>query len=192
MRTGAYETRFQSWGGLSAHPVVLVHGAFESVDYWRPVALRLSRCTHVEAYDLEGYGYTQRVGPYDASTLAAQLYDFLVARHLVHPILVGHSLGAGVITRFVLEHPHVAAGIVFLDGDGLSWQYPGTALLPWIPALYRTALFRYAVRNDALVSAIFRSACGPRCPAVTPAVLAMVQHPFEVAGAQAALLAYAS
>lgn len=192
VRTGTYLTRYESWGRASAHPVVLVHGAFESVDYWKPVATLLSRTTHVEAYDLEGYGYTQRVGPYDASALATQLDNFLRARHLTHPVLVGHSLGAGVIARFVLEYPHVAAGIVFLDGDGLSDVYPGTKLVRWIPSLYVTALYRYAVRNDALVTTIFRAACGPRCPAVTPAVLSMVQSPFEVAGAQTALLAYAA
>jgi pimeloyl-ACP methyl ester carboxylesterase len=42
------------------------------------------------------------------------------------------------------------------------------------------------------VTTIFRAACGPRCPVVTPAVLSMVQRPFEVARAQTALLAYAS
>lgn len=191
VRTGAYLTRFESWGAPSVHPVVLIHGAFESVDYWKPVATLLSRTMHVEAYDLEGYGYTQRVGPYNASTLATQLYDFIRARHLNHPVLVGHSLGAGVIARFVLAYPHVAAGIVFLDGDGLSSVYPGTTLLPWIPHLYETALYRYAVRNDSLVATIFRAACGPHCPVLTPAVLSMVQRPFEVAGAQSALFEYA-
>lgn len=192
VRTGGYLTRFQTWGPpAAATPVVLVHGAFESVGYWVPVANVLSRSTHVEAYDLEGYGYSQRVGPYDTRTLVAQLYDFLAARHLHHVVLVGHSLGAGVIANFVLQHPHVAAGIVFLDGDGLSQSFAATAALDWIPALYTTALFRFAVRDAALVSYIFRRACGPHCPPVTPAVLSMVQRPFEVSGAQAALLAYA-
>ncbi len=192
VRTGAYLTRYEAWGRASLHPVVLVHGAFESADYWDPVATRLSRTAHVEAYDLEGYGYSQRVGPYDAATLATQLYEFLRARHLTRPVLVGHSLGAGVIANFVLKYPHLAAGIVFLDGDGLSLSIPGAQVVQWIPTIYVTALFRYAVRNDSLVSTIFRAACGPRCPAVTPAVLTMVQRAFEVARAQASLLAYAT
>jgi pimeloyl-ACP methyl ester carboxylesterase len=162
------------------------------VDYWAPVAKILSRSTHVEAYDLEGYGYTQRVGPYTARTLVAQLYAFLRVRHLRHPILVGHSLGAGVIAQFVLAHPRVASGVVFLDGDGLSESFPGTGALNWIPSLYVTALYRFAVRDDSLVSLIFRDACGPHCPAPSPEVLAMVQRPFEVSGAQSALLALAS
>ena len=190
--TGSFQTRYQTWGArTSLTPVVLVHGAFESVDYWAPVARILSRSTHVEAYDLEGYGYTQRVGPYTAQTLVTQLYNFLRARHLRHALLVGHSLGAGVIALFVLQHPRVAAGIVFLDGDGLSESIAGTRVLGWIPNLYETALYRFAVRDNSLVSFVFRSACGPHCPPVTPAVLSMVERPFEVSGAQSALLAYA-
>lgn len=191
VRTGDILTRYAAWGAASRTPVVLIHGAFESVDYWVPVARLLARTTHVEAYDLKGYGYTQRTGRYSAAVLVAQLYDFLRARHLRHPLLVGHSLGAGVIAQFVLAHPHVAAGVVFLDGDGLSATYPTSRLLSWIPDLYLTALYRFAVRDDALVSTIFRTACGPGCPVVTPAVLTMVQRPFEVAGAQSALLAWA-
>jgi len=192
VRTGDFLTRFQAWGPTTAAtPVVLIHGAFESVGYWAPVAKILSRTTHVEAYDLEGYGFSQRVGPYTPQTLVTQLYDFLIARHLRHAVLVGHSLGAGVIARFVLEHPHVAAGIVFVDGDGLSESFAGTGVIHWVPSLYLTALYRFAVRDDALVSLIFRSACGPQCPPVTPAVLSMVERPFEVARAQQALLAFA-
>ena len=192
VRTGAFMTRYESWGPPSSTtPVVLVHGAFESVDYWAPVARILSRAIHVEAYDLEGYGYSQRVGPYTAQTLVNQLYDFVRVRHLHHFVLAGHSLGAGVVALFVLEHPHMAAGIVFVDGDGLSEGFAGSTIVRWIPSLYLSALYRFAVRDDSLVSFIFRSACGPRCPPVTPSVLSMVQRPFEVAGAQQALVAYA-
>jgi len=193
VRTGTYLTRYQAWGpATSVVPVVLVHGAFESVDYWAPVARLLAHSTHVEAYDLEGYGYTQRVGPYTAHALAMQLFDFLRARHLRHVVLVGHSLGAGVIAQFILWYPRMAQGIVFVDGDGLSEKFPATGLIRWVPNLYVTALYRFAVRDQSLVSLIFRSACGPQCPPVTDQVLNMVERPFEVAGAQQALLAYAS
>ena len=193
VRTDGYLTRFETWGPrYSAHPIVLVHGAFESVEYWRPVARIVSRHTHVEAYDLEGYGYTQRVGRYTTEDLATQLDRFLAARHLEHPVLVGHSLGAGVIARFVLDHPHTAAGLVFLDGDGLSVSYPGTGLFDWVPDPYRTALYRFAVRNDWFLSTAFHTACGSQCPPVTPQVLAMIRRPLEVRGAQSALQSISS
>jgi pimeloyl-ACP methyl ester carboxylesterase len=189
VRTGPYLTRFQAWGMPSADPVVLVHGAFESVTTWGPVARLLAPNHHVEAYDLEGYGYTQRVGPYTTESLATQLAAFLTVRHLDHPVLVGHSLGAGIIARFVLDHPGLASGVVFLDGDGLSVTIPGTWVPGALPEPFRTALFRRVVRSDALVSTIFGLACGPGCPTLTPGQTAAVRRPFQVAGAESALLA---
>ena len=192
VHTGGYATRYQAWGAPSAHPVVLVHGALESVATWRPVARILAPGVHVEAYDLEGYGYTDHVGPYTVESLATQLADFLAARHLTHPVLVGHSLGAGVIARFVLDHPGAAAGVVFVDGDGLSVRYPGTWVPGHVPEPFRTAAYRAVVRNRAVVSTIFGLACGPGCPTLTPAQTDEVQRPLLVPGAEQALLAYAS
>jgi pimeloyl-ACP methyl ester carboxylesterase len=192
VRTGAYATRYQAWGAGTNRPVVLVHGAFESVATWVPVATRISATAHVEAYDLEGYGYTDRVGPYTTESMALQLAGFLAARHLEHPVLVGHSLGAGVITRFVLDHPGAAAGVVFVDGDGLSATYPGSSIPGYIPEPFRTAVYRGSVRSNALVSTAFGLACGPGCPNLTPRQLTDVQRPMLLAGAEQALLALSS
>ena len=192
VRTGTYETRYQAWGPTGGDPIVLLHGAFESVAYWQPLARVLARRHHVEAYDLMGYGYTEHVGPYTTEALATQLFWFLQARHLEHPILVGHSLGAGVVARFVLDHPDVAAGIVFLDGDGLQLSFPGQQLIHLVINPYRTAIFRFAVRSQALVRRAFAVACGPNCAPLTSQQLQAVQRPFEVAGAEQALMAYAA
>ena len=192
VRTGTYETRYQAWGAPGGDPIVLIHGAFESVAYWQPLARDLAHRYHVEAYDLKGYGYTDHVGPYTTEALATQLFWFLRARHLEHPILVGHSLGAGVVARFVLDHPEVAAGIVFLDGDGLQLSFPGRQLIDLVINPYRTAILRFAVRSKALVQRVFAVACGPACVPLTSHELDAVQRPFEVAGAEQAMLAYAA
>jgi pimeloyl-ACP methyl ester carboxylesterase len=189
--TNGFETRFEQWGSRSSHPIVLLHGAFESVAIWEPVARLLAAKHHVEAYDLKGYGYTTHVGPYTTAALVRQLYDFLRVRHLRQPILVGHSLGAGVIAQFVLDHPRVAAGIVFLDGDGLQLSYPGGALMKAIPSLYFNALYQTLIRSGFLIRTIFEAACGPGCPPFTNKVLSDIQGPLKTIGAQQALVAYA-
>ncbi len=171
---------------------MLVRGAFESVASWRPVARLLAPMTHMEAYDLEGHGYTGHAGPYTTESLATQLAGFLAARHLVHPVLVGHSLGAGVIARFVLDHPGVAAGIAFVDGDGLAVTYPGSWVPNALPEPFRTAAYRALVRSRALVDTIFGLAYGPGCPSLTPTRLNDVQRPLLLAGAEQAFLAYAA
>jgi len=104
---------------------------------------------------------------------------------------VGHSLGAGVIAQFVLDHPLIAAGIVFLDGDGLQLSYPGGAIMRVFPALYLTALYDTVIRSGFVLRSIYEAACGPDCPPFTNRVLNDIQRPLETAGAQQALLAFA-
>ncbi len=190
VQTGTYATRYEAWGALTKHPIVLLHGAFESVVTWVPLAHVLEASSHVEAYDLKGYGYTDHRAPYTVQALSEQLEAFLKARHLVHPVLVGHSLGAGVIAAFVLEHPTEAAGMVFLDGDGLSMEYPGQILQPLLIEPFRTALFRSVVRSDFLLSTIFSMACGPDCRPLTPSELQDLRRPLLVSGAEQALIGY--
>jgi len=191
--TDGAPTRYLSWGPTTGPDVVLVHGAFESADTWRPVARLLAGRARVEAYDLFGYGYSARTGHYGPEALANQLAAFLAARHLRHPILVGHSLGAGVIARFVLDHPGVAAAVVFVDGDGLSLSFPGAA---WLPRLvqepYRSALFELVVRSDRILQGIWHSACGPNCPPLTASQLDQVRRPLLQPGAEQALLTIAA
>jgi pimeloyl-ACP methyl ester carboxylesterase len=188
VRTGAVQTRYRVWGdsSLAGPAIVLIHGAFESADTWEPLAALLARDHHVEAYDVKGYGYTQREGPYSVEALAQQLNDFLTARGLVRPILVAHSSGAGVVARFVLDHPTAAGGIVFVDGDALAsgvTTWPARLLLdPW-----RTTLLRLVIHSDRVIRSVYSAACGPSCPKLDAAGLDQWRRPFEVAGAEQAI-----
>ena len=188
VQTGDALTRYRVWGNPSAPgpAIVLIHGAFESADTWEPLARILAQTHHVEAYDVKGYGYTQRTGSYSTRALADQLNAFLTARGLVKPILVGHSSGAGVIARFVLDHPDRAGGIVFLDGDGLS-----SGVSTWAPRLlldpWRTTLFRLVLHSDAVIRALYNATCDAACPPLDRAGVDQWRRPFEVAGAEQAL-----
>lgn len=101
-------TRYQTWGAAGS-PVVLVHGAFESVDTWSRLAPSLARNHRVYALDLTGDGYSERRGPYTVDHFTRQLLGFLDAMHLgdpgERPLLVGHSSGAAVVAEAALRAP---------------------------------------------------------------------------------------
>jgi pimeloyl-ACP methyl ester carboxylesterase len=192
VRTGTFQTRYRTWGDPVAPgpPLVLIHGAFESADTWEPLAAVLARGHHVEAYDMKGLGYTERMPPYDVGALAAQLGDFLTARGLNRPILVAHSSGAGVVARFILDHPDRVGGLVFIDGDALPIDGPR-----WIAQIvqdpWRTTLMRLLVRSDRAIRFIYGQTCGPRCPALDAAGLDQWRLPLQVPGAEAGFWASA-
>jgi pimeloyl-ACP methyl ester carboxylesterase len=83
------------------------------------------------------------------------------------PLLVGHSLGAGVAAEATLEAPGRVGGIMFLDGDGLP--LPGGQAGPprWlIVPPYRTSLFRLVLDQGWLLKKIYNGVCSPDCPAM--------------------------
>ncbi|QKG19395.1 alpha/beta fold hydrolase [Actinomadura verrucosospora] len=181
-------TRYREWGS-GGTPVVLVHGAFESADMWAPVGPLLAARHRVYALDLTGWGYSERRGPFNTAHQAAQLLGFLDAMGLDRATLVGHSSGAGVIAAAALEAPARAAGVVFLDGDALDTGagegVDGLRFLLRNP--YRTTLTRLVVRSDWTIRTIYRSQCGPSCPALDEAGVDEWRRPFQMPGAEDAL-----
>jgi len=197
VQTGDMLTRYREWGA-SGTPVLLLHGFVESADTWAPTAELLARDHRVYAIDLDGFGYTQRVAPYNIAHLTQQVLDFISVMHLQRPIVVGHSSGAAVAASVALAEPNDVGGVMFLDGDALPLD--GTANggrddsgfdIP-IPQPYRTTLLRLVLRSDFAIRAIYQQTCGPRCPALTEAGIDQWRRPFQVAGAEPAAFAVLS
>jgi pimeloyl-ACP methyl ester carboxylesterase len=169
VQTGDIKTRYETWG-TTGTPVVLVHGAVESVDTWSRLAPLLATNHRVYAYDITGYGYSERKAPYTVEHLAAQLLAFLDAMHLggpgqPRPILVGHSLGAGIAAEATLEAPTRIGGIMFLDGDGLPLPGGDSGVRRAVVPPYRTTLLRLVLGSDWLIRKIYNNTCAPDCPA---------------------------
>jgi pimeloyl-ACP methyl ester carboxylesterase len=169
VRAADVGTRYDSWG-TAGSPIVLVHGSVESVDTWSRVVPLLAAKHRVYAYDVTGYGYSERKAPYTIEHLAAQLLGFLDAMQLggagqPRPILVGHSLGAGIVAEAALEAPERVGGIVFLDGDGLPLPAGDSGPPRWlIVPPYRTTVFRLVLDQGWLLKRIYNSVCAPGCP----------------------------
>ena len=199
VQTGDISTRYREWGA-SGTPVVLLHGFIESADTWAGTARILARDHRVYAIDLDGYGFTQRVAPYDTAHLTSQVLSFISVMHLRRPLVVGHSSGAAVAAAVALADPGSVGGVMFLDGDGLplngtadGGRSTGGGPSPsWIPQPYRTTMLRLVLRSDDLIRAIYASVCGPRCPALDEAGIDQWRRPFQVPGAEAAAISVLS
>jgi pimeloyl-ACP methyl ester carboxylesterase len=93
--------------------LVLVHGITESHHTWDPLVEPLALDFRVIAVDLRGHGESERKPPYDAFTMANDVYAVVQAAGATEPLLVGHSLGAVVISLYAASRP--LRGVVNID-----------------------------------------------------------------------------
>ncbi|MGW5235199.1 alpha/beta fold hydrolase [Streptomyces nodosus] len=191
VQAGDVRTRYQTWG-TTGSPVVLVHGAFETVDTWSRLAPLLARHHRVYALDLTGDGYSERRGPYDVDHFTRQLLGFLDAMDLggpgARPLLVGHSSGAAVVTEAALRAPGRTGGVMLLDGDALdTGAGPPSGLKYVLIDPYRTSLLRLGISGDGLIRSLYDAQCGPACPPLDAAGVDQWRRPLQVPGAEGAL-----
>lgn len=178
---------YRGWGDRGS-PVVLIGGAAEPSWVWHAVGPLLARAGHrVLALDLPPFGYSQRRGPYTMARWLQLLQGFERRLRVVRPVLVGHSLGAGVAAAAALARPRDAAGVVLLDGDALAFGENHRWLADLLVYPYYTALYRIVTGSDWIVGRVLANAWGPRAPHPDHAVLGQFERPFRVDGTDAAI-----
>lgn len=90
----------------SGPPLVLVHGITENRHTWDPLTDALVVDHRVARLDLRGHGESDSGAPYDLLTLASDLHEVLTALGIgPDAVLIGHSLGATVVSAYAASFP---------------------------------------------------------------------------------------
>lgn len=187
VRVDATTLAYRSWGRRGS-PVILLGGAAEPSWVWHDVGPLLAQGGHrVFALDLPPFGYSQRRGPYTMTHWLQLVWGFERRLHIVRPVLVGHSLGAGVAAAAGLARPREVAGVVLLDGDALAFGGGHAWLSDLLVYPYYTAVYRLITGSDWVVGRVLRNAWGPTPAPTGHATLAEFERPFRVEGTESAL-----
>ncbi|WP_218221219.1 alpha/beta hydrolase [Nesterenkonia sp. Act20] len=96
-------------------PILLVHGIGMSGEYFLPFADVLSQTHDVYAVDLPGYGHAPK--PPRALTiteLGEVLAEVTLALGLEAAVVVGHSMGAQIVTNSIAGHRELFAGYILI------------------------------------------------------------------------------
>jgi pimeloyl-ACP methyl ester carboxylesterase len=97
--------------------VVAVHGLTANHTCWYPLAELVAPARRLIAYDLRGRGDSDKPkSGYDLAIHGEDLRGVLDHFGLARAILVGHSLGAGIVVRFAAHHPERVERVVLIDG----------------------------------------------------------------------------
>jgi non-heme chloroperoxidase len=104
--TAARTTLYYKDWGSGEHVVVFVHGWPMHSDMWQYQMLHLASAgARVIAYDQRGCGRSTDPGTgYDFDALADDLASVIEQLGLRKAVLVGHSIGAGQIVRYLSRH----------------------------------------------------------------------------------------
>lgn len=94
-------------------PVVLVHGWACSHAVWAPVVDELGEAYETVAFDLPGFGASERMeGAFTLADLATAVDDALESLGVVDAVVVGHSMGGMVVQHLYAISPKRVAGLV--------------------------------------------------------------------------------
>jgi pimeloyl-ACP methyl ester carboxylesterase len=100
---------------------VLIHGFGEHLLTWRGVLDPLARDHRVLAFDVPGFGGSDKpTGPYTLEAMASRVGDFL-ARYTSPPVvLVGNSMGGAIAAEVALRYPERVQLLVLIAPAGLE------------------------------------------------------------------------
>ena len=112
--------RLSLWeGGNPNKPqMLLIHGMRDHALSLLGLAEHFSTDYHVFMMDLRGHGYSDNPGAYTMTQFVADLYALAQQFNLGKAVVVGHSLGGHIASRFAAIYPEYVSTLVLLDGMG--------------------------------------------------------------------------
>jgi pimeloyl-ACP methyl ester carboxylesterase len=139
--------------------VLFLHGLSSNARYWDRVARQLGGRRRLIALDQRGHGLTGRPPKapalpegYATDELVEDAAFVVENLELGHPVVAGHSWGAGVALELVGTKPGLASALVFIDGPVQSasnlfgWEEAQRIMQPPLP---RFATFADAVAESS-------------------------------------------
>ncbi|MFF7586479.1 alpha/beta fold hydrolase [Kitasatospora purpeofusca] len=115
--TDGAQVHWKALGDTTRRPaVVLLHGGPGLPDYLGGIAPMVADLAPVYRYDQRGTGRSQWRGRHSLARHVEDLAELLDAWELPEAVLIGHSYGAGLASRFCLRHPERVRAVLLLCG----------------------------------------------------------------------------
>ena len=95
---------------LQTPPIILVHGAGGDYLSWPPGIRRLSG-ERVLTIDLPGHGKSNGLGRNSISEYSDSLVALMDDLRIQKAVIVGHSMGGGIVLQLALNHPDRVSGL---------------------------------------------------------------------------------
>jgi len=107
-------------------PLVLLHGAFATIDLWGPILPMLAEDHQVIAVELQGHGHTADIDrPFSYERFAEDVTGLMAHLGITQADIVGYSMGANTGLRLAMQHPDLVRKLVAISANYRSdGSYP--------------------------------------------------------------------
>jgi len=141
-------------------PLIMIHGASQDTLSWHDNIPYFSKSYKVFALDLPGHGKSALIKGRTTKTtseFAEHIWGFMTEMKIEKPILIGHSMGAGIAITVGIEYADDVRGVVAVDG--------GAAFFGPIGVHYQPELLQSVEANPtAWLETMFHSVLGRTTP----------------------------
>ena len=128
LRNGV-ELSYAEQGPADGTPVVLLHGYSDSWRSFAPLMAQLPASFHILAMTQRGHGDSTKPDAYAMRDFAADVAAFCDRVGIERPIVVGHSMGSLVATRFAIDYPERLGRLVLIGAFKTLRGSPAAAAL---------------------------------------------------------------
>ena len=96
-------------------PLIILHGLFGSSDNWYSLSKVFAEKFRVFTIDQRNHGQSPHTPEHDYQLLTADLEEFVKQQNLVHPIIIGHSMGGKTAMNYALKSPDSVGKLIVVD-----------------------------------------------------------------------------
>ena len=115
-------------------PLVLLHGAYATIDLWGPILSTLAETRQVIAVELQGHGHTADIDrPFSYEQMADDVAALMEHLQIPQANVVGYSMGGNTGLQLAIRHPELVRKLV-----AISANYRSDGYYPEVLAMIQT------------------------------------------------------
>ena len=115
-------------------PLVLLHGAYATIDLWGPILSTLAENRQVIAVELQGHGHTADIDrPFSYEQMADDVAALMEHLQIPQADVVGYSMGGNTGLQLAIRHPELVRKLV-----AISANYRSDGYYPEVLAMIQT------------------------------------------------------